>query len=158
MKCDLLLDRAKKDDTQQIIDKFERIKQFLSDDNCFVGARKIFVSFVLGNLGYNNDEIAKIYSYFNGYEMVEGILEYVDDNGEIVQLETLVNPKIECYYRFAKGSVFKYNVIERDYYSFFDGRWIYDGDLQKKIEDLGYDYDLIKCIPKMEPCGENLLP
>lgn len=147
-KCDLLLDAARKNDNQDSVDKFQKIKKFLSADNCFVDARKIYVSFVLENLGYNNDEITKIYNYFNEYGMVDGILEYVDDSGQLVQLETLVNPKIESYYKFAKGFIFKYNTIERDYYSLFDGRWVYDGDIQRKIDDLGYDYDSIKCIVK----------
>lgn len=149
-KCDLLLDNAEKDGNQDCVDKFQRIKKFLSDDNCFVGARKVFVSFVLENLGYSDDEIKNIYNYFNGYEMVEGMLEYVDDNGNLVQYETLVNPKIESYYKFVKGSIFKYNAIENDYYSLFDDRWVYDGSIQRKIDDLGYDYDSIKCIVKSD--------
>ena len=149
-KCDLLLDNAKKNDNQDNVDKYQRIKNFLSDDNCFVGARKIYVSFVLENLGYNDDEIKNIYNNFNGYEMVEGTLEYVDNNGNLVQYETLVNPKVESYYKFDNGSIFKYNAIEKDYYLLFDDKWVYDGSIQKKIDDLGYDYDLVKCIVKSD--------
>lgn len=147
-KCDILLENAKKNGNQDVISRFERIEKFLSDDNCFVGARKVFVYFVLENLGYNDDEIKNIYNYYNGYEMFDGILEFVDDNGELIQIKTLVNPKIESYYKFVKGPVFKYNTIERDYYYLFDGKWIYDGGLQMKIDNLEYDYDLIKCIVK----------
>ena len=64
------------------------------------GARKVFVSFVLENLGYSSYEIKYIYNYFNEYEMVEGMLEYVDDNGNLVQYETSVNLKVESYYKF----------------------------------------------------------
>ena len=149
-KCDLLLDNAKKNGNQDSVDRFQKIKNFLFDDNCFVGARKIYVSFVLENLGYNDDEIKNIYNYINEYEMVEGILEYVSEDGNLVQYETLVNPKVECYYKFVNGSIFKYNAIEKDYYLLFDDKWVYDGSIQKKIDDLGYDYDLVECIIKSD--------
>lgn len=144
-RCDILLENAIANNDQQRIKQMQAINKFLRNDNCFVAMDKEFCLFLLMQLGYSEEQAIQIYDAFNNVEFYDGTLEYVGDNGELVILNSLLNPEVEEYYRFVRGNVFKYNKMEDKFYAFSNGRWEFDADLERKFYDVGYDYVSIKC-------------
>ena len=96
-KCDVLLKDAIDKGDQICIDKYNKIKKILSSDDCFKDVDDLFIVYVLDNLGYNIDQINEFVDIAKQIELFDGILEYTDNNGNLVQIETLVNPEFEGY-------------------------------------------------------------
>ena len=147
-KCDVLLKDAVDKGDQVSIDKYSEIKSILSSDDCFRNVDNLFIVYVLDSLGYNIDQINEFLDIAKQIELFDGILEYTDNNGNLVQIETLVNPEFEGYYKFNKGPIFKYNSVDKKFYMLVDNTWIYDGGLERRFEDSGSDYVSIDCFLK----------
>lgn len=147
-KCDVLLKNAIDEGDQICINKYKKIKSFLSNDDCFKGVDDLFIVYVLDNLGYNINQINEFVDIVKRVELFDGILEYTDSNGNLVQIETLVNPEFEGYYKFNKGPIFKYNSVDKKFYMLVDDTWVYDGGLERKFDDSGSDYVSIDCVLK----------
>ena len=147
-KCDVLLKDAVDKGEQGSIDKYSEIKNFLSSDDCFRNADNLSIVYVLDSLGYNIDQTNEFLDIVKQIELFDGILEYTDNNGNLVQIETLVNPRFEGYYKFNKGPIFKYNSVDKKFYMLVDDIWVYDGGLDRRFDDSGSDYVSIDCILK----------
>lgn len=152
-RCSMLLAAAVINDDKKRIKKLSEIEKFLKNDNCFVGASSIDSMYVLLELGYNLDQVNEIYNSFNQIDVLSGLLEYVDESGNVVSVEALLCPSIEDYYKFKDGMIFKFNKNEQCFYYLIDGKWKYNGELQRKFYDTSYDYDSIgyKIITKDSP-------
>lgn len=137
------LSEAKRNRNKAKIEKLEQYKQFLKKDDCFVGADPIKSLYCLLELGYNPDEVHKIYDYYNRVPTYRGYLKYVDKNGDTIRTEAILRPSVEDYYKFDTGLIFKFSKNDQGYYYLADGKWKYDGDIQRKFYNLNYDYDSI---------------
>ena len=125
------------------IEKLEQYKQFLRNDNCFVGADPVKSLYCLLELGYAPDEIHKIYDYYNKIPTYRGYLKYTDQNGDTIRTEAILRPSVEDYYKFDAGLIFKFDKNNQGYYYLVDGKWKYNGDIQRRFYNLNYDYDSI---------------
>lgn len=141
-RCDILLAAAKTSNNEERVELLTRVKEFLKNDNCFVGAYKY--RYYLLALGYDFDQINEVYDYYNDIKVFLGLLEYTDKNGNVCQKEAMLCPSVEIYYIFDNGIIFKLNKNNHMFYSLVDGNWVYDVDVERMFYDAQYNYKPIK--------------
>lgn len=142
-RCDILLAAANVSGDAILINKLNKVKEFLKNDNCFVGVDTKTARYNLLRLGYDFDQADEIYNYYNKVEVFSGLLEFSDNEGNLIQVEAMLSPSVEDYYIFDNGLIFKLNNKNNNFYYLSDGKWIYDAELQRKFYDSGYNYDRI---------------
>lgn len=142
-RCDVLLAAANVSGDGILINRLNMVKDFLKDDNCFVGVDTKTARYNLLRLGYDFDQADEIYNYYNKVEVFSGLLEFSDNEGNLIQVEAMLSPSVEDYYIFDNGLIFKFNNKNNNFYYLSDGKWIYDAELQRKFYDSGYNYERI---------------
>lgn len=152
-RCNSLLAAAVISGDKKRIDELFEAKKFLEKDDCFVDADELKSMLILCDLGYSLSQTDEIYENFNKVEILLGFLEYIDKDGELIQVEAMLSPSIEDYYKFTDNLIFKFNKKNKKFYSLIDGEWVYDGDLERKFYDAEYDYTSIgyKIVMKDSP-------
>ena len=143
-RCDVLLAAANVSGDKERINTLLEVQEFLKDDNCFVQADEFKFTYFMLSLGYNFDQLNKIYDYYNNIKTYSGILEYTDGDGNVFQEEAILCPDVEDYYMFDNGLIFKFDNRKNKFYSLIDGEWIYNSNLEKKFYDSEYDYERIQ--------------
>lgn len=97
---------------------------------------------------YSVDKFRELQEYLEDSFKVKGILYVLGSDGREYPEEVILDPEVERYYQFLKhGPVCKIvTVNERVYqtYKLCDGEWVYDASLEKKFDDLGYDYETLR--------------
>ena len=114
-------------------------RKTVSDDTLFLAAC----------FDYPVDKIIKIREFLEDSFKVKGILYVLDRDGREYPEEVWLDPEMEGYYQFLPhGPVCKIAVVNKYFsqtYILCDGEWVYDGSLQKKFEDTGYDCVDLRC-------------
>ena len=114
-------------------------RKTVSDDTLFLAAC----------FNYPVDKIIKIREYLEDSFKVKGILYVLGRDGREYPEEVWLDPEVEGYYQFLPhGPVCKIAVVNKYFsqtYILRDGEWVYDGSLQKKFDDTGYDYVALRC-------------
>ena len=97
---------------------------------------------------YPIDKIIKIREYLEDSFKVKGILYVLGPDGQEYPEEVILDPEVEGYYQFLPHGPVCKTVWVNEYvceaYTLCDGEWVYDGSLQKKFEDPGYDYETLR--------------
>lgn len=143
-RCDMLLAAANVSGDTKRINQLNEIKQFLAREDSFLKVDQVKCIYFLVRLGYDFEEANEIYNKFNKIELLPGILEYTDNKGNVFQKEALLCPKIDDYYMFDNGLIFKFDNMEKKFYALINGQWVHDGSIQKKFYSSEYNYERIK--------------
>lgn len=142
-RCDILLAAANNCGDKKRFDELKKIKKFLENDKCFMETDEFTVTYTLADLGYTLEQANDIYEYFNRVGILPGLLEYTDNEGNVIQIEAMLSPDVEDYYKFDNGNIFKFDNKKQKFYSLNNGKWVYDAELQRKFYDSGYNYERI---------------
>lgn len=148
-RCDELLKQAIEQGDEVRIERLKICKKAFAEDNCFSDdkSRKNWMHVVM-NLELSHEEINEFREYLENRSKVKGILYVLDSKDREYPVEVILDPKREGYYQFKNGPVCKKRFMNGGFYDtyvLFDGQWVYDGSLERKFEDLGYDYEDLRC-------------
>jgi len=156
-RCDELLKQAIERSDEVQIERLKICKKVFAEDDCFSDdkMRKNWMHIAM-NLELSYEETNEFREYLQNRTKVKGILYVSDSEGREYPVEVILDPKREAYYQFKNGPVCKKRFMNGGFYDtyvLFDGRWVYDGGLQRMFEDTGYDYDYLRCeILKKDKC------
>ena len=158
-RCDELLEKAVAQGDQMRIQRLQICKEAFADDDPFplddgqYGKLRRNRFLVCLNLELSADEESEFTAHLNKLiedrTKVRGILYPRDRNGREYPVEAILDPRNESYCQLGDGSVCKKRFMGGGYYDtyvLFDGRWVYDGSLQRQFEDPGYDYESVRYV------------
>lgn len=98
--------------------------------------------------GYSVDKFIELQEYLESSFKVKGILYVLGPDGQQYPEEVILDPEVEGYYQFLPHGPVCKTVWVNEYvcetYTLCDTGWVYDGSLQKKFEDPGYDYETLR--------------
>jgi len=156
-RCDELLSKAIEQGDEMQIERLQICKKAFAEEDCFSdNKRRRNWMHVVMNMELSHEEINEFREHLQNRTKVKGILYVLDSEGREYPVEVILDPKNEGYYQFKNGPVCKKRFMNGGFYDtyvLFDGRWVYDGGLQRMFEDTGYDYDYLRCeILKKDKC------
>ena len=140
-RCDLLLQQAIADNDEKKIRSFETLNEALKDDDYLINNKMVITSRILDILKFNLKECSKIIDYLVHKDDEKVLLEFVSIFGDFMQIETIVNSKIEKCYKFKNGFIFKHNTFLNRYYFLSGDKWLLDNSISGMVSDFRYSYE-----------------
>lgn len=134
------LQQALADGDEKKAEAFDSLYEALKDDDYLIKNRLI-TRLVLSALGYDGKEINQVIDYLVHKDDIKVLLEFVDAFRKFMQVETIINPKIEECYILEHTVIFKYNSFLDSYYRLQGDEWAHDCTLGNVVCDLRFSYE-----------------
>lgn len=148
-RCDELLQAAMESGDKKRIERLLLCKEKFAEEDCFSEEKqRQNWRHMVFNLEFSHEEIEEFREYLENRTKVKGLLYTIGSDGREYPEEVILDPKNEGYYQFKHGPVCKKRFTGGGFYDtyvLFDGRWVYDGSLERKFEDTGYEYIDLRC-------------
>lgn len=145
-RCRELLAQAESEGNERNIWRFQGLSKALQEDDCFTNheKRKMIQFPFLYWMDFPREEKEEFFRHIEEASRFPGILHCPDGNGKTVPVKAILEPSVEYYCQFSNGTICKIREETNFYYLNRDGRWVYDGSLQRWFEDAQYSYETLR--------------
>ena len=154
-RCRELLEIAIEEQNETKIRRLTELHTFLQADNCLSTHRNrdMARTALVVRLDFPYGEMDAFLDHLDAAACVPGLLYCSDETEQRVPVPAILDPEIEHYYQFSSGIIFKVRYETEFYYLSSDGRWIYDGGLERQFIDSQYPYTSLsyKLLPDSSP-------